>query len=466
MARDKKLHAESIARKYFRTAGIAVLAIFFALTLTGCGEKQTPEAKEMVVWGFVDEDVFKPIIKDFNKKNKVKVTYVKKKLDSNYENNALNSIMSGRGPDVWAIPNDWVYRHKEKLTPLPDSIAKSNKLDVAETFASFVQEDNVFDGKVYGLTPGVDMLQIYYNPTLFNEATQRASTALKSQTDARKEITGILGQFPITWGEFNKVIPWLTVKNGNYVTTGAVAMGTSNNISYPEDILSLLMLQNQTKMISDDLGQASFNLPIKNSTGQEIYPGTNALGFYTSYANPADSNYTWNQSMPNDIQAFIEGKVAMIFNYSDLAGHLNQAYPNFKYTRALVPQIGDFNPITDYASYTTYVVPEISPTQSDAWDFIAQMSTKSYGTYNSATLTLAPTKNTEEKVLASRRSRKGPTKTEIVSGTTWNKGRYPIELDNLFKDAISRVNAGSQSSQASLDTAATKSTELLRKEGW
>ena len=454
-------------KKYLKIAGTSLLAIILAVTLTGCGsKKQETGEKELVIWGFVDEDVFKPIIKDYNKKNKIKVTYVKKQLSSNYENDALNSITSGQGPDVWAIPNDWVYRHKEKLAPIPEDVVKSNKLNVADTFASFVQEDNVFDGKVYGLTPGVDMLQIYYNPTLFNKATERASTALKSQSDVRKEITGILGQFPITWDEFNKILPWLTVKNGNFIETSAVAMGTSNNVSYPEDVLSLLMLQNQTKMISDDLGQASFNLPIKNSSGQEVYPGTNALDFYSSYANPASPNYTWNQSMPSDIQAFIEGKVAMIFNYSDLAGYLNQAYPNFKYTRALIPQIGDFNPITDYASYTTFVVPEISPVQSDAWNFIVQMSTKSYGTYNSATLTLAPNKNTEEKVLANRRSRKGPTKTEIVSGTTWNKGRYPVELNNLFKDAISRVNAGSQSSQASLDTAATKLTELLRRESW
>jgi maltose-binding protein MalE len=463
---NNKNRTNSLVKRYLRTTGIFLLAVFFALTLTGCGKKEEVGPKELVIWGFVDEDVFTPIIKDFNKKNKIDITYVKKDLKSSYENDALNSIMSGQGPDVWAIPNDWVYRHKEKLAPLPDSVAKANKLDVAETFADFVQEDNVFNDKVYGLTPGVDMLQIYYNPNLFQEAQQRASTALKTQTDLRKEITGILGQFPITWEEFNKILPWLTVKNGNFITTSAVAMGTSNNVSYPEDILSLLMLQNQTTMISEDLGQASFNLPVKNSSGQEIYPGANSLDFYTSYANPASTNYTWNSSMPNDVQAFIEGKVAMIFNYSNLAGYLNQAYPNFKYTRALVPQIGDFNPITDYASYTSYVVPGISPHSQEAWNFIIQMSTKNAGTYNSSTLTLAPKKNSDEKVLAQRRSRKGPTKSEINTATTWNKGRYPVELGNLFKDAITRVNTGAQTSQASLDTAATKTTELLRKETW
>lgn len=459
-------NTRSLITKYLRTAGISLLALFFALILTGCGKQEETTPKELVVWGFADEDVFTPIIKDFNRKNKTKVTYVKKDLNSSYENDALNSIMSGQGPDVWAIPNDWVYRHKDKLAPLTDSIASDNKIDVASTFADFVQNDNVFDGKVYGLTPGVDMLQIYYNPKLFSEASTRASTALKSQTDQRKEISSILSQFPITWEEFNKILPWLTVKSGSYITTSAVAMGTSNNISYPEDILSLLMLQNQTTMISEDLGQASFNLPVKNSSGQEIYPGANSLDFYTSYATPASSNYTWNSSMPNDVEAFIEGKVAMIFNYSNLAGYLNQAYPNFKYTRALVPQIGDFNPITDYASYTTYVVPEISPLIDDAWEFIIQLSTSSSGTYNSSTLTLSPKKNTDDKVLANRRSRKGPTKSEINTATTWNKGRYPVELDNLFRDAITRVNAGAQSSQASLDTAATKETELLRKETW
>jgi len=57
---------------------------------------------------------------------------------------------------------------------------------------------------------------------------------------------------------------------------------------------SLLMLQNQTKMISEDLGQASFNLPTKDSSGKDIYPGTKALDFYTSYSNPSSPNYTWN----------------------------------------------------------------------------------------------------------------------------------------------------------------------------
>ncbi len=453
-------------KKYLKVAGTSLLAIIMALTLTGCGEKQVPEAKEMVVWGFVDEDVFKPIIKDYGS-NKIKITYIKKKFDSNYENDALNSIMSGQGPDVWAIPNDWVYRHKEKLAPLPDTIVKSNNLDVAKIFADFVQKDNIFDGKVYGLTPGVDILHVYYNEDLFEKASSRAYTTLETRETERDDITGILSRFPTTWAEFNKIIPWLTERNGSFITTSAVAMGTTNNVSYPEDILSLLMLQNQTKMVSDDIKQASFNLPIKNSKGEDVSPGANSLSFYTDFSNPNSPNYTWNQSMPNDIQAFIDGKVAMIFNYSDLSKYLNQSYPNFKYNKAVVPQIGDFNSIVDYASYTTFVVPEISNASTEAWKFISFLTTSDgYSTYNSATQALEPIKNEERIVLTERANKEGPTRSEVTTGTTWNKGRYPVELDNLFKDAISRVNSGSQSSQASLDTAATKLTELLRKEGW
>lgn len=455
-------------KKYLKVVGTSLLAIIMALTLTGCGEKQVPEAKEMVVWGFVDEDVFKPIIKDFNSSGgSIKIKYIKKNLTEKYENESLNSIMSGEGPDVWAIPNDWLYRHKDKLYPLPEEIIKSKKINFSNV-ADVVSIDNQIDKHYYGLTPGVDALQIYYNPSLLDKGLERAKNYYSNDWNKIDEVSSRFTKFPTTWGELNSILPWITERNGSQITTAGIAMGTSNNVSHPEDILSLLMLQNQTKMISEDLGQASFNLPTKDSSGKDIYPGTKALDFYTSYSNPSSPNYTWNPSMPNDVQAFINGKVAMIFGYSDLSNYLIQGYPGFNFSRALVPQIGDFNPIIDYSSYTTYTVPEISPYKTEAWNFILYLCNTGFNAYGSSTRTIPPflTDSTEALTLNNRSSGAEPSNNVIQTLRTWNKGRYPAEVDNLFKDAISRVNSGSQSSQASLDTAATKLTELLRKEGW
>jgi maltose-binding protein MalE len=454
-------------KKYLKVAGTSLLAIIMALTLTGCGEKQTPEAKEMVVWGFVDEDVFKPIIRDFNSSiSPIKINYIKKNFDSNYENDALNSIMSGQGPDVWAIPNDWVFRHQQKLYPMPENLIKEGKIDFTN-YARVLLSDNLINKQMYGLTPGLDTLQIFYNPSLIEKGRQRAQIGLENNDKEMEDTIRIFNNLPITWDELNKIVPWITEKKGSEITTAAIALGTSNNVSESADILSLLMLQNQTKMTSDDISQASFNLPAKDSSGQDIYPGANSLSFYTSYANPANPNYSWNQSMPNDVQAFVNGKVAMIFGYSSLDKYLNQVYPNFYYQKTLVPQIGNPNQIVDYASYTTYVVPQISSVKNTAWKFVNYLSNEAYPTYISATRTISPRIIEQSGGEALKNRANSELSNEILDSlSTWNKGRYPVELDNLFKDAISRVNTGSQSPQASLDTAATKLTELLRKEDW
>jgi len=463
-------HTGSTWKKFLKIFGTSTLAIAMALSLTGCGTATSTAPTQIVVWGFVDEDVFTPIIRDFKNSHKgIDVKYYKKDLDANYEDNALNSILSGQGPDVWAIPNDWVYRHKDKLAPTPDSLLTSAKLVPKDFFNSFVMSDCAFDNKMYAMPGSTDSLRVYYNQQLLTQADDKIGNALRDDTDARSSLSRIISSLPATWEEFDKIIPWLTVKNGSQIQTAGAAIGTSNNVSYSQDILSLLMIQNSTKMLSDDLSQATFNLPVKNSSGVDTFPGKTALDFYTKYSNPGSAQYTWNAGMPNDIEAFVQGKVAIIFGYSGLAGHLNQVYPNFRFQTGLMPQVGNLNPIIDYAHYTTYTVPKESVAVSTAWSFIINnLATDQSGTYVAATkeLPVSKTSDQTQPSLQSRTEVNTPGPQILSTMQSWNKGRYPVDLDNQLKDAINRVNARSQSSQASLDTAASNITELLRKKTW
>ncbi|TSC93440.1 MAG: Uncharacterized protein Athens101428_677 [Candidatus Berkelbacteria bacterium Athens1014_28] len=454
-------------KKFLKILGTTTLAIFFMLTLTGCGKTTTTGHKDLVVWGFVDPDVFKPIIKDFEKKNSgVTVKYSQRGFNASYENDALNSMTSGEGPDVWAIPNDWVFRHRGKLAPVDNEVLKDKKIDIASTYSDPIIKDNIFDNKLYGLAPGIDVLQIYYNPELYSAAQEKALKATRDNDEQRQKLSKIFNNFPATWDELNQILPWLTTKNGATIQVSGIAIGTSNNVSKSADILSLLMLQNQTKMTSDDLTQSNINLPVKDSSGADVFAGTNSLNFYASYADPASPYYSWNSQMPNDVQAFVEGKAIMVLNYSSFSGYLNQIYPNFKFQRALIPQIGDLNPLIDYGSYTTYVVPSISPMTDVAWEFVLFLAGDEASTYNSATSQLQATKVTADTTLKARSSGGKPTKELVAIAKTWNKGRYPVEVDTIFNEAISRLNSKSQSAQASLDTAASRITELLRKSGW
>ncbi|MCX6812417.1 MAG: extracellular solute-binding protein [Candidatus Berkelbacteria bacterium] len=453
-------------KTYFKVLIVSFLAIASTLSLTGCGTILSSSTPTIVVWGFQDEDVFKPIIKDFQSQNKnVNVTYIKKTLDANYENDALNSILSGAGPDVWAIPNDWVYRHKDKLAPMPDTLLSSKKIVAKDYFADIILKDNVIENKIYGLSPTVDVLQAYYNPTLFDSAKSAFDKANQNNDALRTQIDKIFNNFPITWEEFNKIIPYLTAKNGATITTAGAAIGSAGNVSDSADLLSLLMLQNQTKITADDLSQATFNLPVKNSANQDVFAGKNALDFYTSFSNPGSADYTWNSAQSNDIDAFVNGKVAMIFGCSNLAGYFRQVYPNFSFAQARVPQVGDTNSIVDFAKYTTYVVPAASPQQANGWNFITMLSTDDASTYRSATKEIS-SRLQQTDVNLKDRGAGTPDAEQLKTASDWNKGRYPVELDNLFKDAINRVEAKSTGSQASLDTAAAKATEYLRRSGW
>ncbi|MCX6810516.1 MAG: extracellular solute-binding protein [Candidatus Berkelbacteria bacterium] len=464
---SKRKIASSKWNKFLKVFGTSTLAVAMALSLTGCGTTTTTKPNSLIIWGFVDEDVFSPIIKDFKNQNKgIDVKYYKKTLDASYEDNALNSILSGQGPDVWAMPNDWVYRHKDKLAAMPATMLTSKKIVAKDYFANVVMQDNVFDNQIYGLTPTIDILHVYYNPTIFDATRSNINKTLGSSNPTlQTTLSQILSKFPITWDEFNKIVPYLTVKNGSTITTAGAAIGTSNNVRYSQDILSLLMLQNQTNMLSDDLSQATFNLPIKNAAGSDVYPGKNSLDFYTSYSNPAAANYSWNSSAPNDIDAFVQGKVAIIFGYSDTATYLRQVYPNFQFQQALMPQVGDINSIVDYAHYTSYVVPEASPNTALAWQFVQSLSTDEASTYRSATKEIS-SKKTETDVALKNRGAGTPSQDQIKTAQSWNKGRYPVDIDGQFKQAIDRFNSRTQSSQAALDTAAANVTELLRKAIW
>ena len=463
-----KIEKTSKLKKLLKITGTSCLALVLMVTLTGCSSKpKVAGPNELVVWGFVDEDAMKPIIKDFNatKKN-VTVKYFKKNLDADYENASINSILSGQGPDVWAIPNDWVYRHKDKLAPVSDSLLKTKKVTPKDYFADFIIDDSTFDNKMYAMPASSDVLQVYYNTELLDAARIRARKSTSGEEG--QTINRILNNLPATWEEMEKIVPWITVRSGNSIQQGGISIGTDENVTNSNDILSLLMIQNQTKMLSEDLTQSTFNLPIKNTAGANIFPGKNALDFYSKFSDPLNPSYTWNTSLGNDVTAFVEGKVTAIFAYSNLTSYLQQSYPQLQFKRGLVPQVGDLNPVVDYANYTTFVAPAASNNNvGAAWEFIISISTTSSGSYKSATKELSNKKYTgEDQVLKSRASSNAPSDILLNTMTTWNKGRYPVEVDEQLKSAISRVNNRSQSSQASLDTAAANITSLLRKETW
>lgn len=444
--------------------GYICIAALFSVALSGCGKTATPTTNKIVVWSFEDSDVWKPVIQQFQAKNKsYTVVYEKQTFDSNYENRVLNSVLSGGTPDVWAMPNDWVYRHKDQLAPMPENTAKT--VDLGSQFVPSIKESVYFNNKIYALSPSAEPLMVYYNPKIFSAALDDINNTSKDK-DFKKRANTLLQEPPKTWSDFNEAVKLLTKKDGTTITQSGVALGTSK-ISNATDILYLMMLQNETDILSSDYSLSTFNLPKDTSTGVGDIPGKRALEFYTSYSNPASQNYSWNDSLGNDVDAFGAGRAAMIFGYSSLQNTLLQKYPNLTYRKNYVPQVYiDSSKIKDFARFNAFGVNKLSKNTAAGWALVNSLVNDSGDSFTSGARLYTSKKASNYDISINGRTGNNPEKLELATADSLVKGRFPEEFDAYMRDAIDGVNSGAQNSRAALDLATTKTTDLLRLKGW
>lgn len=460
-------------KRFAKITSYILIALFFAVSLSGCTKKEaTTTASKLVVWSFEDEDVWKQISSDYTGLYKeMGIEYKKETLDAGYENRVLNAILSGTGPDVWAMPNDWVYRHKDKLAPMTDTV--SAIIDVKAQFVPAVAESVVIDNQTMGLAAGAQPLIIYYNPDIFETALSvyNKNNPGDENEEKRAKARALLNDFPRTWADFAETNKLLTVRDasGNIALAGA-ALGTGS-ITNADDILYLMMMQNNTQIISPDLKLATFALPQDTPKQTSDVPGKRALELYTSFADPASSNYTWNDTLGNDVEAFVNGKVAMIFGYSQLTNYFSQKYPNFKnYKRAFVPQLSEeLGTYVDYAKFNVFGVSAYSANSRYGWQLVRLLSTDyASGINSSSRISSVRVSDIYNKDTTSLRDRNGnsPDPLELATSKTFIKGRFPDDFDSNMVRAIISVNKKELLPQAALDTASRNITEILRKEGW
>jgi len=143
------------------------LAALLPLTLTACSssgnnppQNGTPDAPVTItMWRTFDSnEVFDPIIRDFELNNpNINIDYKELPLDE-YELVTSEALAAGEGPDIWSIRNDWVPRHQNKLVPMPQRLLPDPNNQYANdeealnaAFVPVVAQNVVRDGRVYGL---------------------------------------------------------------------------------------------------------------------------------------------------------------------------------------------------------------------------------------------------------------------------------------------------------------------------
>lgn len=430
---------------YIGGGGLLVVIILIIVLVVGKGKTEKPVTQNsiMTIWDYNNQKkVYDPVINSYQIKKNIKINYVVKNI-ATYQEDAVAAMVAGKGPDVWILPSNMVAKNKNILEPMPingyaDNANKKDDIEVySEMYPQFVVQDNILDNRVYGTPIAGEKLKLFVNSDLVSKSI---SAYNKSNPSVDTNTVSSTANNPRTWDDLVQAIRIITQKNNGKINTAAIAMGTSNNISTSNDILTLLMIQNGAKMVSDDLSISQFHTS-QNLFGDIQYPGTKALEFYTSFANPKSENYTWNATMPSAIRAFAGGQTAMLIEYESAKAEIENINPDLKYQVVNVPQIKETKNPAYMIKYDTLVVPKSSKIQGVAWRFVLTAATGVTMDDKSAL------KNSGDK--------------EIINGKTWYNPD-PNKVKAIFNETITQVSNGGDA-QTAMDGAASQITTLLGK---
>jgi ABC-type glycerol-3-phosphate transport system substrate-binding protein len=326
---------------------LLVLVSGFALMGFGCRQPapvKTTTNTSLVVWGlWEDSSTMDPILRAFKDATGVNVEYKKISSISTYEKTLLEALASGRGPDVFVVNNAWVDVHKNILSPAPATII--NPAQLQTEFVPVVTSDVVRNGFIYALPTSVDTLALYVNTNIFNA-------------------NGI-AQMPQLWTDFQDDVTKITkVSRQGVIDQSGAAIGTGSNVNRAPDVVQLLMLQSGLPIV--DTSHGDNRIDIANTIGER------SLTFYTDFANKSKQVYTWDSSQDYSIDAFSEGKTAMMLNYSYQIPTIRAKNPRLQFAVAPVPQIaiGGTAQQATFASYWPYAVSANSKSPAAAWQFV------------------------------------------------------------------------------------------------
>jgi len=302
----------------------------------------------------------------------IKVRYKNFRYDE-YEQKLLEAAWEDRVPDLFMIPISWLPKYQERLQTIPKSVKipilevqgtiKKKAVPVLKTFNSLslrdiknryvsVVYDNVIrGGEIYGLPYSVDSLVTFYNSDLLT--AENIPEPIEDFHDLVEQIQK---------DGLSKI------GTGNRIIQTGVAMGGTDNIPRFFDILSSIMMQNEVELKGNN-----FN-PLQNKESEQHM--AEAIGFYTDFANPNKSVFSWDASLPDAFEMFAQGKLAYFFGYSYHADELRKRGVQFDWDITNFPKTRGSDGEKYYSNYWINVVPKKSKNKDAAWNFIQSVTGK------------------------------------------------------------------------------------------
>jgi multiple sugar transport system substrate-binding protein len=383
---------KKIIKKITRWSGILVMTGFLVLSGFGCKGMSAAEkaaARPIVIeyWTmYEDTGALNAILNKYRKARPYLSIYVRQLRPDEFYNRFVEALADDKSPDILSINSRMLGKYVNRLQPILSSVKDTTVLVETNSFnnekitintiprtlidlnklkTEYVQtvaEDVVRNGKIYGLPISLDVMALYYNKDLLDRAG--------------------IAEPPKTWEEFLADVKLLTKfdkTTGKIIQAGA-ALGTGANIPNSSDILYILFTQSNIPFVSKD-GLAVFQRPPSNLQQGQQSPNSRIVDFYTDFANPNRDTYTWNDSMPNAVESFVNGQLAFFFGYNYQYAIIKSRAPQLNFEVVPMLQLSEEKKVNT-VNYSVLTVPAKSKHANEAWaliDYLTRSSaTKQY----------------------------------------------------------------------------------------
>ena len=314
-----------------------IVAVFVFAGLSGGDDTQ--DIGEVVMWGTFDQNMVDSYLRSLNDEDpRVSSIDYEEIPKREFQARLVEALANGIGPDVFIMEQSDILRHWDKVTPFSyEQISqreyKDTYIDEAEILLS--------DGGIRAMPFSLDPLVMYWNRDIFSESG--------------------FAKAPQYWDEFFLLSERITQRDkANNVERATIAFGEFDNVLHAKDIISTLIMQAGGEIVGRLEDGQLYAALSPEGYSDTVVPAQSAVRFYTEFANPIKNVYTWNRSLPNSLDAFAQGKLAVYIGYASEVALIQEKNAHLNFDVAPLPQIrsGDQKKVMTFGRLFSLAVPK------------------------------------------------------------------------------------------------------------
>lgn len=334
-----------------------------------------------------------------------------------FDGELAEALASGVGPDLVLISQEQLASQQSKLTTIPESSISERQF--VDAYLPITELFLAAEG-TYGVPFAVDPLVLYYNRALLSSS-------------------GILSP-PSTWEAVTSYAETLTQRSGSSIVRAIAPLGVYQNTEAARGIVSLLLLQTGNPISTVTGNGIRPSLATGAVTELGATPAQSALSFYTQFADPAKTVYTWSSSFPSARNAFIAGNLMFYIGYASELPSLRASNPNLDFDMGALPQPGTTQARVGYAKAYAFAVPRASDNAAGAFSAAYALSEPVRAAASARLLSMAPA--TRSQLMPLQSDKFEPIYFyEALTSRGW-LSPSPAATDRIFSTMIENIVSG------------------------